>query len=204
MRGSLVMVDFETESLWSIMTGDAVGGELKGTKLKEIPVGQKMQWKDWVKKYPNTSVLSVDGKEDSPPHYQSYFSSEQGFRGETARDKRLKDKDPVFTFGINDQKYAVPFTAFEGGKVFKIDEVEIFVHRPEEVDIFYSSVAFQSTGEGFEKRNGVWVDRKSGCRFDHGTSTFVGEDKPCPRRMEGFDTFWYTWSLVNPDTKLLQ
>ncbi|NIS37845.1 DUF3179 domain-containing protein, partial [Candidatus Saccharibacteria bacterium] len=48
MHGSLVMIDFETESLWSILTGDAVGGELKGTKLKEMPVSQKMQWKDWV------------------------------------------------------------------------------------------------------------------------------------------------------------
>ncbi len=210
MHGSLVMIDFETESLWSILTGDAVGGELKGTKLKEMPVSQKMQWKDWVKKHPNTLVLSVNGKEDASPHYQSYFRSERGFRGESADDTRLKDKDPVFTLELNHHKYAVPFNVIEGGKAYNVDGVEIFIFRPVGADIFYSSFAFKSTGNGFEKRGNQWIDVKSGCYFDLEKNAFVGGEKllrgrgACPQRMEGFDTFWYTWSLVNPETTLLQ
>jgi len=28
--------------------------------------------------------------------------------------------------------------------------------------------------------------------------------QPCPQRFEGFDIFWYNWSLNNPETKLLK
>ena len=52
LDASLVMRDRETDSWWSIMTADAIGGDLRKTELVELPVGEKMQWKDWLARHP--------------------------------------------------------------------------------------------------------------------------------------------------------
>ncbi|MEE8585937.1 MAG: hypothetical protein V3T83_13910 [Acidobacteriota bacterium] len=42
----------------------------------------------------------------------------------------------------------------------------------------------------------------SGARFDAERGEFkAGEEGP--QRLGGFDTFWYNWSLIHPDTGLL-
>ena len=56
----------------------------------------------------------------------------------------------------------------------------------------------------FELRDGVWYDRASGARFDPAGATFVGASGEAPKPLEGFDTFWYNWSLTNPRTKLIR
>ena len=42
MSASLVMRDRETDSWWSIMTSDAIGGQLDGADLEELPYGEKI------------------------------------------------------------------------------------------------------------------------------------------------------------------
>ena len=37
-RDSLIMIDRETETLWSHVTGEAIHGELKGKRLESMPV----------------------------------------------------------------------------------------------------------------------------------------------------------------------
>ena len=80
MDASLVMRDRETDSWWSIMTSDAIGGELDGTDLVELPRGEKVTWKDWRGRHPGTLVLSVEGEEhvENNP-YDNYFTSESTF-----------------------------------------------------------------------------------------------------------------------------
>ena len=59
MNASLVMQDKQTDTYWSIMSGKVEAGELGGTALVELPVGEKMSWAEWVAKHPDTLVLSV-------------------------------------------------------------------------------------------------------------------------------------------------
>ena len=68
LDASLVMRDRETDSWWSIMTSDAIGGELEGDELEELPLGEKSTWKDWVARHPQTLVLSVEGREHDGVH----------------------------------------------------------------------------------------------------------------------------------------
>lgn len=203
IHSSLVMQDRETDSYWSLMKGEVVGGELEGTIIEELPVGEKMKWKDWVAKYPQTLVLSVQEKEDAPFGYESYYQSEKGYRGTSAQDGRLKTKDPVFTFKIGNKKYAVPFDVLENGVTFMIGSHKIFLFRPAGVDIFYSTRAFITMGQGFALQDGRWVAIDSGCIFDVESGVFSNSKRECPERMNGFDTFWYNWSLNNPDTEVL-
>jgi hypothetical protein len=203
VNASLVMQDFETDSYWSIMSNEAIEGEKKGTKLKELPISAKVQWKDWVKKYPKTLVLSVNSLEDASAGYISYFSSSDGFRGINASDKRLNSKEPVFAFDYKNKKYAVANEVIEGGKVFDLGNIRVFLYRPEGAEMFYSTVAFQTNSPGFAKVEDKWMEIGSECVFYAETETFLKDGLNCPERFNGFDTFWYTWSLNNPETELL-
>jgi len=58
-RDSLVMMDRETETLWSHVTGEALRGPLAGKRLEAIPVVQTT-WDRWRTAHPGTSVLVKD------------------------------------------------------------------------------------------------------------------------------------------------
>ena len=55
---SLVMVDSETESLWSQLLGKAMEGDLKGTMLETFP-STMVDWKTWKTDHPDTTVLAL-------------------------------------------------------------------------------------------------------------------------------------------------
>ena len=57
--GSPLMVDDETGSLWQMLTGEAIEGELKGTFLEQIPSNYSFwfAWKDW---HPSTQLFLSD------------------------------------------------------------------------------------------------------------------------------------------------
>ncbi len=202
INSSLVMQDFETDSYWAIMSGEAIAGVFKGTRLAELPVGEKLRWKEWVKKHPNTLVLSVNGKEEGVNAYGRYFNDSEGFRGQGAKDKRLKTKEPIFAFKFSGKPYAAAHAAFEEGKTFQLGEEVLFLYRRKGAEIFESTVAYLSK-TGFEKTEEGWVERESGCRFDPAAGAFSGAGD-CAQRQTGFDTFWYNWSLNNAATDVLK
>ena len=218
MNAALVMRDRETDSWWSIMTGTAIGGNLNGTRLKELPGSQKMQWKDWVEKYPDTKVLSVDGIEhDESDPYANYFTSDGGFRGMSSEDKRLDDKAPIFAFQLDDQAYAVTHEALEGGAVFTLgDGRQVFLYRDPGSSMFASTLGYVSakkTQESrFAVRDGQWIDTATGSVFDAGAGfpydTHAGAAKEGESvglfMLGGFDTFWYIWSTTHHMPTLLE
>lgn len=55
-RNSLIMMDEETETLWSHISGEALSGPLAGHRLKSLPSVQTT-WQQWVASHPNTRVL---------------------------------------------------------------------------------------------------------------------------------------------------
>lgn len=200
---ALVMRDDETDSYWSLMKGRALSGPLAGQPLEELPGSEKLPWSEWRERHPDTLVLSVRGREhDHTEPYANYFGSDEGFRGAEATDDRLPTKAPVYAFRLGERAYAAPFDAFAGGAAFAAGEASVFLHRPEGAAIFRSSHAVR--GEGFVRRDGAWVEVGSGARFDPATGAWAGgEAGTGPSPLEGFDTFWYSWSLVHPETEVL-
>lgn len=55
----LVMWDRQTESWWQQFTGEAIVGDLTGTKLESLPAAI-ISWDDFKSKYPDGQVLSVE------------------------------------------------------------------------------------------------------------------------------------------------
>ena len=74
-RNSLIMMDEETESYWSHITGSAIEGKYKGMRLQTVPAIQTT-WADWVKEFPQTKVLKKD-REIRSSQYEGYFSDPQ-------------------------------------------------------------------------------------------------------------------------------
>ncbi len=201
MHSSLVMQDKETDSYWAIMTGGALAGELEGTRLAELPYGAKMTWKDWRTEHPETVVLSVDDAEHSEHNpYDNYFSSADGFRGAQAEDDRLPTKETIYSFQLAGQAYAISYSQFSGGGTFEVAGKHLFLYRPDGAAIFYSTLAYASSEAGFEKAGSVWR-HASGATFDTVEERFDGGEIP---RLDGFDTFWFNWSMTHPKTEILE
>lgn len=70
IQDNLLVVDRETNSVWSQLHGQAVIGPLKGTPLEMIPALQAT-WKFWRTRHPGTRVmLPPPGTEDRPYYYR--------------------------------------------------------------------------------------------------------------------------------------
>ena len=204
-EASLVMRDRETDSWWSIITGDAVGGELAGRKLDELPVSEKVRWGEWKARYPETLVLSVDGEEHDPRNpYAGYFRSERTFQRIEAKDPRLPAKEPVFAFEMDGARCAVPHAAIEGGAVAVFGSETVFIYRREGADVFESSHAWVAPGAGgrFEIGPDGWTDTETGAVYKEGAG-FKGREGE-RERLAGFDTFWYNLANIVSGSVLLE
>jgi len=209
-EASLIMRDRETDSWWSIISGDAIGGILEGTQLAELAVWEKTTWGEWRKRYPRTLVLSIDGIEHDPDNpYQRYFEGDGTFRNTEVKDKRLPGKTSIYSFRFGEAAYAAPHGAIEGGAAFDVDGGTVFLYRSTGADLFESTQAYfvPAMEEGketrFKKDSGHWIDTMSGAGFEPGIG-FAAEGGQGPERMGGFDTFWYMWSNIHDGVVILQ
>lgn len=197
LDAALVMRDRETDSWWSIMTSDAIGGLLEGADLEELPVGTKTTWGAWRAAHPDTKVLSIEGAEHVANNpYDNYFTSEETFRGLEVDDDRLPAKEPVYTFRLDGEPYAAPHDAFEGGRVFPLgDEAggrAVFLHRPEGAHVFAST-------EGWL----LPADKAAELGSPEAVRRWLDGNPPAAEKLAGFDTYWYTWVAVNEGSTLL-
>lgn len=194
---SLIMRDKETDSWWSIMSSTAIGGELDGADLVELPIGRKAMWKDWVADHPDTLVLSIDGREhDETNPYDGYFESRDTFRGLVSRDDRLPPKEPIFSFHTADRAWAIPHNAIFGGLLVSnggFPGRQLLVYREPEVAMFASSVAYLVDDE-VAAADGGDVSKL----LEQAAAGNAGFEP-----VEGFDTFWYMWANINSGTELL-
>jgi hypothetical protein len=195
LKASLVMRDRETDSWWSIMTSNAIGGELAGSDLIELPVSEKTTWRDWRARHPDSKVLSIEGREHEPRDgYADYWRSDRTFRDLEITDDRLPAKEPVFAFWVEGQPYAVAHRDFEGGSFFDLDEggeLSVYLVREAGAPLHASSRAFlvPATAERGELR---------------GEEVLAALERAGAEPLAGFDTFWYSWISIQEGSRLLR
>jgi hypothetical protein len=202
MHGSIVMQDRETESFWPLLHGSSLYGPLLGQRLTRLPGAVKVRFGDWVREHPRTLVWSLHGREhlDLNPMVR-YLASAYGYRGELAKDGRLATKEPVFGFERRGRHYAVAAADLEGGgRIFELAGEWVMLQRSPSAALQESTRAYVSA-RGFVREGEAWVEAGTGARFDPARGVFSGD--PPPPVLEGFDTFWYVWSLNHPGSMLL-
>lgn len=173
---ALIMRDRETNSWWSMMRAVGIGGTHDGTPLPETSLGEKVQWKEWVTRHPNTKVLVVEGETFVAENaYLSYFQSDKQAFDHEAGDDRLPGKAPIYTFRFGGKPYAIAHTEIEGGLELTLPDTDVIVSffRETGASVFANTAAFRVTANGERER------------------------------LAGFDTYWYVWITQNRETVLL-
>ena len=209
LHAALVMQDRETDTYWSILTDDAIYGAEKGAQLRQLTGSMKTTFGQWKALHPNTEVLSVEGKQhvESSP-YDNYFDSDEGFRGLKAKDDRLADKAEIFGFHFDNRAIAIPHALFEnGGALFEVGDRKIFLYREKEDSHYQGTVAMLIKPHfNLSKDDGKWSlstpdGREVGFKPEKRS---FGVRGAITRPITGFDTFWYQWSLTNPETSIIE
>jgi len=88
------MVDRETNTFWSQVTGRAIDGQHRGAQLEKLEAVET-SWEEWSKAHPETKLLKKS-EEVLGSHYQSYFDDHERPL-ETLIDVQLDERsDPLW------------------------------------------------------------------------------------------------------------
>ena len=110
------MYDRTTESLWSQSLGEAIVGELTGTRL-DLLFLQVIEFGELKEKYDDALVLSTDtghNRDYSRNPYSGYEDTERTYFPLTVQDKRFFAKDIFYVFWLDDDtSVAFPMDALK-------------------------------------------------------------------------------------------
>lgn len=114
-RNGLIMYDIETESLWSHVLGQGIGGQFQGTQLEFIP-SLHTDWQTWKDRHPDTRVVSP-GLYGRDPYESYYASAREGVLGRGAvsgggpeRGDDIHPKEYVIGVRLGGEARAYPFS----------------------------------------------------------------------------------------------
>ena len=175
-NSNLVMYDRKTDSLWSQLLGEAIGGEMTGVKLSLVASDQ-MEYGTWKKAYPNGEVLSRDtgatrfyGRNP----YGSYFSVQDfSLSMVKVKDERISNDTLVFGVVVNDSAKAYP-----------ID----LVKKRESIEDTFRGTTFTLS---YDKTLDV-------------VRVFKKLPDGKTERVNPFSSFWFAWAVTHPGTDLYQ
>lgn len=173
-KSNLVMYDRKTDSLWPQILGEAVVGEMTGTKLPFLPSDQ-VRFGDWKKAHPDGQVLSRDTGAKrfygtSP--YGDYFVPTDFAVGLAGfKDKRLPAEALVFGIVISGKAKAYSAQAVKAKGLVE-DE-------------------FQNTA--FTLRHEKAIDA---------VRMFKKNQDGTLERINPFSAFWFSWVSAYPDTEV--
>jgi hypothetical protein len=223
-NSDLVMFDRETESWWQQVTGEAIVGELTGSRLELLP-SSIVSWADFAQAFPDGKVLSRDTghRRDygTNPYvgYDDVNSSPFLFDGKT--DSRLAAMERVVTVELGGELAAYPFSRLEkqpvvadsvGGTAivvfFKrgtssaLDRSTITDSRDiGSAAVFKPQVAGQELT--FRADGNAFIDSLTGSRWDIFGKAVSGplKGKTLEPVVSG-NHFWFAWAAFKPETRV--
>ena len=182
-------MDIETESLWSHILGEAMGGSLKGTVLEALP-SDMVTWKSWRREHPKTTVLNLS--RTTQEYTRQFYQQPEKF---------------VVGFQVDAQSYHVPFTTFrtqpllettirEQALLLSFDpestSIRIFSRRVKERDLNFAADA-----------TGRVQDRQTGSSWNRATG--VATEGPLAgthlAQVVGIVSFARAWRVFHPDSR---
>lgn len=116
-NSDVLLYDRQTESLWSQILSKSINGPMRGRKLTMVP-SSHTSWASWLKKQPNTKVLSTDtgfSRDYRRSPYGDYDKNQETYFPVTAQSRAYHPKERVLGITLNGQYKAYPFV--ELGKV---------------------------------------------------------------------------------------
>ncbi len=208
IRNVLVMYDRQTESYWSQLLGEAVAGEMEGTKLDFVP-SWMMTWQEWKALHPDTVALDKGGRRGGRDSYTSYYgSSSAGVIGETFQDNRLDTKDFVVGVEVNGEAVAYPFAALHAEPIINdtiaSEPVLVVFDENSATRVAFNRVVNGETLTFTAVSSGALSDRETRSTWNALTGEAVagplaGEQLS---RLKSTVVFWFGWKDFYPETRV--
>jgi len=153
--------DVENGSFWSEGLGQAIKGDLAGTKLKSVQTNS-VKYGDWKKKYPKGQVLSKDTGNPRRYGYNAlgdYYTSKLVAFGASFDDKRLHPKEFVLGIRVVDKYKAYASADLQVGETKdEFNGKTIIINKSETGEIKISS----EDGEPISKIQCFWFSWLNG------------------------------------------
>jgi hypothetical protein len=211
LKNTLVMFDYETESLWPIVYGEAIDGKLTGRKLNELPGCQKVPWGAWKKLHPNTLVLSHDGARTvGYDTYEDYHKNDEaGVLPPISIDKRLGVKTNIIGIEVNDKHKAYPFYLFNDTSI-QTDEFQglsLLVYRNKESGtIMVYDRKIDGVVINFEKKKDYTMDKTTNTTWDLESGIGISGSMKGKRlrSVKFLAVYWFVWADYFPNTEVFQ
>ena len=210
-RSNKLMYDQATQSLWSTMRGTPLVGPLvgKGIVLDRGSV-VTTTWGEWRRRHPDTKVLSLDTghRRDyaEGAAYRDYFATDELMFQVPALDKRLRNKDEVFTVLLAahpGQPLAISADHLAANPVHH-DAIEdtalVVLTDPSGANRAYR--AEDVTFTGYDGDRGV--QDASGTSWTMDEHALTSEDGRVLHRIPAQRAFWFGWYSAFPHTRLVR
>lgn len=212
-RGGVMIVEGRDGTLWSALSGVAIEGPQKGTRLERIP-HLTTHWGHWLMLHPESTAYDLfDGKK----YAITALPAERSQAAERSRgpvDARLAADAPVLGIQVgNGGRLAVSLDAkLERGcwpATVGDTPVAAFWYGPTQSAVAFSRIVDGRTlsfyADAVSPDTAPFKDKETGTRW---TLAGRGIDGPLKgKELEWVDSIqcrWFAWSAENPDTELLK
>jgi hypothetical protein len=231
INSNLLMYDRATQSLWPQVTGEALVGELKGTRLTRLPA-RIVSWREFRTAFPTGEVLSRDTGHDrrygeNPyPGYDDVDSAPFLFSGEV--DGRLAAVERILGLQMGDEVLAFPYfrlqekasggltvvndavgsqpvvVLWKAGTTSALDREDIASSRDVGAAVAYSR-RLGGRVLSFISRDETIVDRETRTTWNLlGRATGGRLEGRSLEPVAATDSFWFDWAAFHPETNIWQ
>ena len=187
-KRSLVMVDEETQSLWSHILGRGMSGKHKGTRLKLLP-STLTDWESWREDYPLTTVLMMSrtGKE----FQRDFYRDPSRFVLGVSRGNKAK----AWPF---DQLVRTPLL----NDTFQTDPVVVYFEAASGAGYVYQRVANETTLT-FQQQGDVIIDKatKSTWNLRRGEAIAGPLQGTKLKAVSSVPSFRKAWDIFHPSSE---
>ena len=224
-KSDLIMYDRQTETWWQQALGEAIAGELTGTRLTFL-ASQVMSFGDFAAAFPDGEVLAIPaagGRSYGRNPYEGYDSTDRPFLYEGVLDARLPATERVVGISLNERARAYAFSAlakqgvvndelaatpivifFKQGVSSALDTALINQGRDVGGTVVFDRqvdnqvLTFQATVDG------TFNDTETGSTWN-----IIGKAIAGPlagkqlTRVVAFDHFWFAWQAFYPEREII-
>lgn len=226
-NSDMVMFDYETESWWQQLTGEALVGDYAG-KLLDIVPSLVIDFASFAREYPDGLVMSRETdyqRQYGMNPYEAYDSLEgQPFLFDGELDDRLRSTENVLATLIEDIPKAYPFAIlrenklvndiigetpivifYQAGAASALDGAVIDESRDLGTAALYSRLLDGQTLQFKLSDEGAIVDEATGSQWDVFGKAINGELAGKQLiRLNAFPHFWFAWAAFYPETEVYE
>lgn len=211
LKNTLVMFDYETESLWPIIHGRAVDGELSGKRLNKVLKSQRMSWGAWKELHPDTLVLSYrDLRTVGFDAYGNYHKSEEtGIFPVKNIDKRLPAKTNVIGVEVDGKHKAYPLSIFDNTKIVidKFQKTNLLIYRNKKtnsITVYDRQVNGHVIDFNESQSQDFATDNVTKTTWDleNGIGIKGSMKGKSLQRVNFITVYWFVWADYYPETEI--